>query len=75
MVISIAGVPRAGKSTLAEKLSFKLKIANISFDDIVSIFQYNVPKYGLNHNLEKNKKAKKSFPLIKNIIFGYTERI
>ena len=68
----IGGVPRAGKSILSTRLSQKLGIAKIDFDDITFVLQEILPEYGLFMEMdsEANRQAK-SLPIIKTLIKYY----
>ncbi len=60
--IIIAGVPRAGKSTVSNLISEKYGYNHISMDSIIAGFEQNFPELGINTYADLS-----SFDILKNI--------
>ena len=74
MIYLIGGVPRSGKSQFSKQLCQKLNIARIDFDDITTVFEAIVPKYGLFMTMDQSIREQKAYPIVESLINFYLHR-
>jgi len=66
--VIIAGVSRAGKSTLAKKIAKDYQITYIPFDSIISTLEELYPQIGISHMDDNTQMSKKIAVFLKEFI-------